>query len=87
MSFWGADNIPYLLHYVTMSPIMIWVAFKGGIYIFEKNIKCTLEICALLCTYIKSQQTGLLGEKKKQLCIKKAWEEKQVVRTLIILLS
>lgn len=48
------------------------MAFKGGIYIFEKNIKCTLEICALLCTYIKSQQTGLLGEKKKTTLHKKS---------------
>lgn len=58
--------------------ILIWVAFNGIVYLMEKSIKCTLEICALLCVYTKSQCKGLFGDEGGKSFHKKVWEEKQV---------
>lgn len=44
----------------------------------EKSIKCTLEICVLLCVYTKSQCKGLFGDEGWKSFHKKVWEEKQV---------
>lgn len=54
------------------------MAFNGIVYLMEKSIKCTLEICALLCMYTKSQCKGLFGDEGGKSFHKKVWEEKQV---------